>query len=642
MIKILMIVPFEEMTELVCQVWDEIEQQEQPAADQERYELTVTQASTTREVLSSNPDADVIIARGGTAYDLMHKHFHIPVIELMISANDILQTVFEVRERFGDIPAAVIGSPNMFEGVDRLLEFLGINCKIFYLRENTEEEIYRNVEQAVSSGRQIIIGGIRGCVYAENFGVHHTLLCSSRDSIWNALMSARQLGVTSRRNREFVLSNQAMLDNAFEGLISLDKEHRITALSTAAQKILGLAPGDWYIGMHIRDVLHAPRITALVCGSQPYVDEIVPYGNTHLSFKKVTLLLHGEEVGCVLAFLNATQLQETEIKLRGKIYERGHVAKYTFDSIIGVSPALTSAIEMARAYASTLSDIMIIGQSGTGKEMFAQSIHNASGRCGQPFVAINCAALPENLLESELFGYVAGAFTGANKSGKLGLFEQAHRGTIFLDEISEIPLALQGRLLRVLQEREVMRLGDDKVIRVDVRVICATNKDLYAQVKKGLFREDLLYRIDVLGLRLPALRERRGDVPLLAEHFIARFCRRAGRDDLPLEPEAAALLSAQPWPGNIRELQNFCERMVVLCREDSIRAPFVTQLLSHSLHTPAPASGGTRKAPCPVDADKLHKAIEDAGGNRRLAAERLGISRATLWRYLKRTEENEA
>ena len=214
-----------------------------------------------------------------------------------------------------------------------------------------------------------------------------------------------------------------------------DKDHRITALSTAAQKILNLAPGNWYIGMHIQDVLHSPRITAAVCSSQSYIDEIVPYGNTHLSFKKVALLLHGEEVGCASAFPNATQLQETEIKLRGKeIYERGHIAKYTFESIVGVSSTLKAAIDTARAYASTASDILIIGQSGTGKQLFAQSIHNASSRSAQPFVAINCAALPENLLESELFGYVAGAFTGANKNGKLGLFEQAHRGTIFLDE----------------------------------------------------------------------------------------------------------------------------------------------------------------------------------------------------------------
>lgn len=639
MIKILMIVPFEEMTELVCQVWDEIEQQEQLTPSEDRYELTVTQASTTQEFLSSNPDADVIIARGGTAYDLQHKHFHIPVIELMISANDILQTIFAVRERFGDLPAAVIGSPNMFEGLDRILEFFKINCKIFYLKENTEEEIYRNVEQAVSSGCQVIIGGIRGCIYAENFGVHHTLLCSSHDSIWNALMSARQLGVTSRRNREFVLSNQAMLDNAFEGLIALDKDHRITALSTAAQKILNLAPGNWYIGMHIQDALHAPRITAAVCSSQSYIDEIVPYGNTHLSFKKVALLLHGEEVGCVLAFLNATQLQETEIKLRGKIYERGHIAKYTFESIVGVSPALQAAIDTAKAYASTASDILIIGQSGTGKELFAQSIHNASSRSAQPFVAINCAALPENLLESELFGYVAGAFTGANKNGKLGLFEQAHRGTIFLDEISEIPLALQGRLLRVLQEREVMRLGDDKVIRVDVRVICATNKDLYTQVKKGLFREDLLYRIDVLDFRLPPLRERKGDIPLLAEQFISRFCQRAGRELLPLEPDAAELLSAQLWPGNIRELQNFCERMVVLCRSNSIKADFVSQLLAHSIHTMNTAASPSRRTVNTIDAAKIRKALEETGDNRQAAAERLGISRATLWRYLKRMEE---
>lgn len=184
-----------------------------------------------------------------------------------------------------------------------------------------------------------------------------------------------------------------------------------------------------------------------------------------------------------------------------------------------------------------------------------------------------------------------------------------------------------------------MRLGDDKVIRVDVRVICATNKDLYTQVKKGLFREDLLYRIDVLDFRLPPLRERKGDVPLLAEQFISRFCQRAGREPLPLEPDAAELLSAQLWPGNIRELQNFCERMVVLCRSSSIEADFVSQLLSHSIHTMNTASSPSRRSANTIDTAKIRKALEETGDNRQAAAERLGISRATLWRYLKRMEE---
>lgn len=640
MIRIMMAVPFEDMTELAYTVWAETERlaHEQQWGDEE-YEFTVVKASTTQEVFLLEPDVDVVIVRGATAYDLQRNHYHIPVVELMISANDLLQTILQVQETYGNVPTAFIGSPNMFEGIDNVAASLQIDCQPFYLKENTEEEIYRNVEAAVDSGKQVIIGGMRGCIYARNFGVHHMLLRSSRDSIWNAIMSARQLGVTSRRNKEYVLSNQAMLDNAFEGLVSLDKNHRITALSTSAQKILNLAPGNWCIGMNIREVLHSPRITALVNSPDPHADEIIAYNNTHLSFKKVALTLHGEPVGCVLTFLNAAQIQETEIKLRGKIYEHGHVAKYTFDSLVGESEEMRSTIEVARAYAKTNSDIMLVGESGTGKELFSQSIHNASLRSAHPFVAVNCAAIPENLLESELFGYVGGAFTGANKNGKIGLFEQAHHGTIFLDEISEIPLPLQGRLLRVLQEREVMRLGHDRVIPVDVRVICATNKDLHEQVRKGLFREDLLYRIYVLSLRIPALRERKGDIPLLVEHFVRQFCIREGRAPLEFTDEALPMLEAQPWRGNIRELQNFCERMVVLHHGDKIDAAFVARLLSYDRPgAPAPQPAAQKTGSEPIVPERILEALEKTDGNKSLAAEQLGISRATLWRHLKKID----
>ncbi|MDY3617605.1 sigma 54-interacting transcriptional regulator [Agathobaculum sp.] len=641
MIRIMMAVPFEDMTDLAYAVWAEAEQfAREQQWDEEEYEFTVAKASTTQEVFRLEPDVDVVIARGATAYDLQRNHFHIPVVELMISANDLLQTILQVRETYGNIPAAFIGSPNMFEGIDRLAESLQIDCQPFYLKENTEEEIYRNVEAAVDSGRRVIIGGMRGCIYARNFGVHHMLLRSSRDSIWNAIMSARQLGVTSRRNKEYVLSNQAMLDNAFEGLISLNKNHCITALSTSAKKILNLAPGDWCIGMSIRDVLRSPRITALVNSPEPYADEIIAYNNTHLSFKKVGLKLHGEPVGCVLTFLNASQIQETEIKLRGKLYEHGHVAKYTFDTLIGESEEMGSTIAVARAYAKTNSDIMLVGESGTGKELFSQSIHNASLRSAHPFVAVNCAAIPENLLESELFGYVGGAFTGANKNGKIGLFEQAHHGTIFLDEISEIPLPLQGRLLRVLQEREVMRLGHDRVIPVDVRVICATNKDLHEQVQKGLFREDLLYRIYVLSLRIPPLRERKGDIPLLVEHFAGQFCAREGRERLFFTAEALDMLEAQPWRGNIRELQNFCERVVVLHQGGEIDAAFVARLLSYDRPASSfPQAEASPENTEPIEPERILKALEKSGGNKSMAAELLGVSRATLWRHLKKMQQ---
>lgn len=243
-----------------------------------------------------------------------------------------------------------------------------------------------------------------------------------------------------------------------------------------------------------------------------------------------------------------------------KKYLRGHIAKHYFDDIIHESEVVKRTIDIAKSYSDVDSNILIIGETGTGKEMYSQSIHNHSSRKNKPFVAINCAALPESLLESELFGYAEGAFTGAMKGGKQGIFELAHQGTLFLDEIGEISPSLQSRLLRVLQEREVMRIGDDKVIPVDVRIIAATNKNLLEMVKNNEFREDLYYRLSVLDLHLPSLREYKDDIPLLVHHFVRSFTK---NEPVQITDEAMERLKQEQWEGNIRQLQNFCELMLV-------------------------------------------------------------------------------
>lgn len=636
MVKIVMISPFEDMEELAVQIFEEHTRfSKRETLEAEAYEFKVVSAQTTAAVLDLNLDADVIIARGATAFDLKRSHFRIPVVELVITGDDILTVLYQLKQQYGDTPAAILGSSNMILGIEEIATRVGVNITPYYLDQSTDEEVYRNVQQALMDGKKVILGGMRGCIYARSLGAEHMLLTSGRNSIWNAITAAKQLGVASRKTQEQSLSLTAMVDNAFEGLIALDQNGVITALNQSARRILDLTPGDWCIGMPVREALRSPQIVRLVAHSSPSIDEIIEYHNTHLSFKKLTIYLRGEVVGYVLTFLNAVQIQETEGKLRGKLYHKGHTAKYTFDSIIGESPAIRECIRRAAAFARTSSNIIIFGESGTGKELFSQSIHHASARCDQPFVAVNCAAIPENLLESELFGYVGGAFTGANKEGKAGLFEIAHNGTIFLDEISEMPLALQGRLLRVLQEREIMRLGHDKVIPIDVRIITATNKDLREQVERGLFREDLYYRIDVLGISIPPLRERGEDIALLAQHFLEEFCRQQDRDPLILSPEAGALLCAQSWKGNIRELRNFCERLAVLWEWDtSVSAAGLSSFLfDGGLPARQLAEAPAEDAP---NLASIEEALAAAAGNKTLAAQMLGISRVTLWRQLKR------
>ena len=403
MIRIVLLAPFEELKEQAEAVFAEGMEKGRAKKEQE-YDFCAVLAPTTAQALSQNLDADVIIARGALAFDLKRRGGPIPIVELVISGEDILNVLYKLKELYGTVPAGIIGSTNMILGIEETAQRIGVDVTPYYLEENTDEEVYRAVVRAVEDGKKVILGGMRGCIYARNLNARTMLLTSGRSSIWNAITAAKQLGAASRESQEQSLLRSAMVNNAFEGLIALDQNRNISAMNRAAQNILGITPGDWFLGMPVREVLRSPQIARLVNRPNDYIDEIIEYHQTHLSFKKITIYLRDEVIGYVLTFLNANQIQETEGKLRGKLYHKGHTAKYTFDSIIGESTAIQECIRRADAFAQTNSNIVIFGESGTGKELFSQSIHNASMRCGQPFVAINCAAIPENLLESEQRG----------------------------------------------------------------------------------------------------------------------------------------------------------------------------------------------------------------------------------------------
>ena len=277
-------------------------------------------------------------------------------------------------------------------------------------------------------------------------------------------------------------------------------------------------------------------------------------------------LITGEAAaaGTLITTSPASRILQEERQLRKGLVRRGLTAKYTFRDITAVSPIMRSTVEIGKKFSRASSNVLITGETGTGKELFAHSIHASSDRMDQPFVAVNCATLPENLLESELFGYEPGAFSGAAREGRTGLFEQAHHGTIFLDEIGEIPVSLQAKLLRVLQEREVRRVGSTTVIPIDVRVIAATNVDIYQQVAQGRFRSDLLYRLNALEIHIPPLRERPEDILPLVENHLRALAAEMGTAQPVLTAEARRLLRQYPWPGNVRELRNICERLVVM------------------------------------------------------------------------------
>ncbi len=304
--------------------------------------------------------------------------------------------------------------------------------------------------------------------------------------------------------------------------------------------------------------------------------------------------------------------------------------KYSFEGIVYASSKMHSALELVKKVAATDATVLILGESGTGKELVARAIHENSARRSGSFVAINCGALPEGLLESELFGHVKGAFTGADRN-KRGLFEEASGGTLFLDEISETTTGLQVKLLRALQEGEVRRVGDNHPVKVSGRLVAATNKNLAALVKEGKFREDLFYRLKVFPIELPPLRERKDDILPLAEHFLRKAKKKMGGTAVRLAPDAAAALQGYAWPGNVRELEHAMERALIMASGSSIAAADLPPELLGTAAAPSPTTATLE------DAEKAHilAVYRASGGNQAEAAKRLGIGRNTLWRKLK-------
>ncbi|WP_394926439.1 sigma-54 interaction domain-containing protein [uncultured Robinsoniella sp.] len=448
-----------------------------------------------------------------------------------------------------------------------------------------------------------------------------------------------------------------MLNNSFEAICILDNTGRVTAYNEKSEQMFKLNNDRKYAGYFFYDLVPAvskEEVLEVLTSGKAFYSRIIN-ANNYMGMLNITPNHKERDAnGAVVHFTTIQQIEKMEIQVKSEIYKKGHYAKYKFTDILGVSEIIQKTKKLAERFSKYNSNILLYGESGCGKELFAQSIHNAGLRVNQPFVAVNCGSLPANLLESELFGYVEGAFTGALKKGKKGLFEIAHKGTIFLDEISEMDTQGQTRLLRVLEERCVMRIGDDKVIPVDVRVVTASNKNLLRLVKEGKFREDLYYRLNVLTLNIPPLREREEDVILIANAYINKYGEEY-RKHIVLSDSANKELMNFSWEGNVRQLRNFCERLVIVADEIEIAGCDIREQLAvmgmaifeRAIETEKEITENVRDITESVNNIKtaerisICNALRKANGNRECASKMLGISKSTLWRKMKEFEISE-
>ncbi|MEH7164522.1 sigma-54 interaction domain-containing protein [Priestia megaterium] len=392
----------------------------------------------------------------------------------------------------------------------------------------------------------------------------------------------RNLSLSIQNEKELTQKLESILNAVHEGIIGLDEKGFITLINEDAHRILQL-PSINCIGKHYHEVIPNFQISKNLDEQKEQLDSILQINNRSLLVSKVPLTFNQKLTGLVITFQDVTRVQRMEQEIRRKSTELGLTTKYSFDNIIGNSPLIVSAKQKASRLAKSDYTVLITGENGTGKEVFAQAIHNSSERKEGPFVAVNFAGLTETLIESELFGYTQGSFTGADKNGKVGYFKKADQGILFLDEIGEMPLSLQVKLLRVLQEQEVIPIGSTTPIPINVQIVAATNKRLEKMVEEGTFREDLFYRLNVIPIYIPPLRERSEDIPLLAFHFLQQLNKKYNKN-YHLSPDALNLLEVYPWPGNIRELQNMIERLAVSADDSTIDGDFVNEFLSASHH----------------------------------------------------------
>lgn len=630
MINILFVVPYPEMEEAVKEIFEI-----HPQRDMLYKTISVIPVE---RIDIANLDCDIVIARGLTFKKIGQEKPLMPKIELSIRALDIINALRQCQQNFNPQKIALIS--HLSAVTDALPFFDLINCPVEVYNQVSAEDIPETVNLALSNGCDAIVGGYSVFRYANAHNVNCLIITTSKATIMDALNEAI-------RTYEIVKNNEiskTVIEHCRSSIIHVGKDYKISLMNTEAQRYLEKLNNTKkkFFQQHITAVFPFMyrEIRNVLTSKQEITNELYRVGDVTISATFVPIFIGDEATGVVVSFTTVEKIQHDEIQVRKKLSVKGLQAKYTFDHVVYKSKVMADTIELATNIASVSSNVLIIGETGTGKELFAQSIHNASPRKNGPFVAINCASLPENLIESELFGYIEGAFTGSAKGGKAGLIELAHNGTLFLDEISEVPVSFQSKLLRVLQEHEVRRLGDNKMISVDVRIISALNKDIYKLVKDGLFRKDLLYRLDILRLNLPPLRSRPEDVLELFMHFARIYNQRHGKDITFLTPTAVQLLTGYEFEGNIRELKNIVERICVLSKTSTIDYAEMHDAIYYKSvdggYNLDSNNGFHRLNDEYNEKYLIEQALAKTKSNQTKAAALLGIDRTTLWRKIKK------
>ena len=565
-----------------------------------------------------------------------------PIIAMSPTPIDIAQAIHHAAKVYGE-PVALFRFQSPNSSSPALQEIMKYHFSEFVFHEKHDGLL--KLKEVIREGYHAVIGPSVIIRMARKAGIPCAPLLPSPEEILKTLQQALQIASVRQTEKRQEMKFKHVVQYSFNGIIVTDHENKIVVFNSAAEQIFKIQV-DHVLGRLLERVIPRELLPRVDEKEFPQIEELITLQDKQLLYNRIPIVEEGTVLGTTFTFQEVSNIQFLEEKIRRAGHVKGLSAKLSFQDIVGNSKVTQDTIDRAHRFARTDETILITGESGTGKEVFAQSIHNASTRHAHPFLAVNCSAISPSLLESELFGYAEGAFTGARKGGKQGLFELAHRGTIFLDEIGGLSLEAQGHLLRVLQEKEVMRVGDAKITPVNVRVIAAANRPLKKSLEQGVFRLDLYQRLNVLRLSLPPLRERTEDILSLANSFVSQWClnQHLANNIKKYLLKYIELLKSYSWPGNVRELQNLIKRLLALSDtitdksiEQEIKEHFNETLDNTSIFFQdvfALPKKNTKIAN--ATNELIYQQYKQWHGNKEAFAKNLGISRTTLWRKLKK------
>ena len=571
----------------------------------------------------SQKGAEVFVTRGRTAEAIRQSDVSGVVVDVPITAYDILRAILQAKKQGSKFSLIVYSG--MIHGIENLNELLQMDFTIHFIEDETDAEV--KVGQAICEGAEVIIGGETTSRVARRRNIPFVQIETGEEALVQAFEEAKRIMEIRALEKTRIKLLETVTHYTADAMLIVDESLVVRLCNWTLCEMTHLREKE-IIGSKLFEIWPELDRKKFVEREEDKYDELLVFRGTDVLCSKTFIKVGKKITGMVLSFQEVAQIQKREAKLRRSIYVEDYRADRTFENVQGKSTLIQNIIQTGKQFALTESAILIVGETGTGKNLFAESLHSYSRRSMGAYVSVECSSLSENAFGKIMLGQVG----TSSHSGKSGLFEIAHKGTLLFNEITELDIKAQSKLLSILQQQKVTRLGSEKALPVDVRVIASTSQNIREKIKEGNFRADLYYQLNVLQLKIPKLEERREDIPVLAQSFLKKLAS-GQRRKMYFQEDALMLLYRRQWQGNVKELYNVIERIVATCHEEEISKKYLQSILDPD-QSIGPFSPHDLLKYDQIDI--LRQALKESKGNQGVAAKKLGIDRSTLWRRMKK------